>query len=32
MIDVHREYFDNFVKYSYEKIIWKIFTIDDDID
>ena len=29
--DLNREYFDNFVKYSYEKIIWKIFTIDDDI-
>lgn len=29
--DLNIEYFYNFVKYSYEKIIWKIFTIDDNI-
>ena len=28
---ISREYYMEFVKYSYEKIIWKIFTIDDNI-
>jgi len=29
--DLNPEYFKDFVKYSYENIIWKIFTIDDNI-
>lgn len=28
---ISREYYMEFVKYSYEKIIWKIFTINNDI-